>query len=200
MRKIWTLICFLVAACMGISCAFLVGCKGKPDGNKPYEPPRYEELPIVFAPENCEVIAEDTLFGNILDCNGFIAICGTYEELEQECLKNGYDFFDSDDRENNLYDSDAGKIIRGFTDEDFADKALVVCAIYCPGFDRQYLIEEVEVAGNELTLKICYPSSGIQSQMINVAFLIAAVDKSYISEVSTAKFVTRGEKIKYIEL
>ncbi len=51
-----------------------------------------------------------------------------------------------------------------------------------------------------MTLKICYPSSGIQSQMINVAFLIAAVDKSYISEVSTAQFVTRGEKIKYIEL
>lgn len=185
---------------MGISCAFLVGCKGKPDGNKPYEPPRYEELPIVFAPENCEVIAEDTLGNNILDCNGFIAICGTYEELNQECLKHGYDFFDYDDRETNLYNSDAGKIIRGFTDEDFADKALVVCAIYCAGFDRQYLIEEVEVAGNKLTLKICCPSSGTVSLMINVSFLIAAVDKSYISEVSTAQFVTRGEKIKYIEL
>lgn len=190
LKKIKKAICLLNVACLSLAGTFIIGCKDKPN-----EEPPYEEPPVVFVPENCEVIVEDTLFGNITDCNGFITICGTYEELKQECLKHGYDFFDYDDRETNLYDTDAGKIIRGFTDEDFADKALVVCAIYCTGFYSQYRIEEVEVAGNELTLKICCLSSDTVSLMINVSFLIAGVEKSLVDGVTDLEYVLRYYKI-----
>ncbi|MDE6504991.1 MAG: hypothetical protein K2L42_03890 [Clostridia bacterium] len=168
-RKIF---CLSVAACVGIFGLFVVACNNEEQSEKP---------PLIV--DNCEVVAEDTLYGAADGGNDFIAVCNSFGEFKRECLRNGYDFFDKNN-EYNYYDTIAGETLRGYTDVYFADKAFVVCAFYRSSWGGQYRIQKVNVTENKLTLYIRYPESETEDDVINRMFLVAGVDKSLVYGVT----------------
>lgn len=165
LKKIKTIICLLIVACL--SSIFVVGCSNE------------NEEELLLDPQNCEVIVETTLYHPIDGCKDFIAICSSLDEFKKICLKNGYDFFDGSNKDKNHYDTDAGKIIRGYSDEYFENNAFVVCAFYRSAWAGQYRIEEVEVIADNLVMYVKYPRSEIAECVINNVFLIVGVEKSY---------------------
>ncbi len=170
-KKLKISLCLLLAICMG---ALISGC------NKPPAPPK-----------NCEAVVEATLYSGTEGCKDFVAICRSLDELEEECLRNGYDFFNESNSQNNCYDSEAGKKIREYNDEYFQSKVFAVCAFFSNGRLGQYRIEEAEVAANKLTLYIRRPKKNDAADVINNVFLIAGVDKSLVSQVTSIEYVLR---------
>ena len=148
-----------------------------------------DEKPMTL--KNCEAEVETTLYSGVDKCKDFIAICNSLDEFKEECLRNGYDFFDNNNQENNCFNTTAGEKIHQYTDEYFEDKAFVVCAFYKSSWAGQYLIEEVKVTSKKLTLYIKYPRNDTANCVINNVFLIAGVNKSFVSDITDLEYVLR---------
>lgn len=179
MKKVKKLFTLLMVMCTGVCALSIVGCKKEPNN----------ELPVL--PKNCEIIVEATLYSGLDNCKDFSAICNTFAEFKEICLNNGCDFFDVNNKENNFYDTDAGKKIRKYTNEYFKNKAFVVCAFNKSTLLGQYRVEEVEVTASKLILYIKEPKSDSAQDVINYVFMVSSVDKSLLSGVTQLEYVIR---------
>ena len=171
MKKFLAMVAVLFSA--GIMAVFFVGCGAQTSPD----------------PENCEALIETNIYANISECNDFIAICTSPEEFRQQCLTNGYDFFDSENSKQNMYDAECGELVRQLSADEFEDYALVVCAFYLPSYAGQHLIEDVEVQDGQLTMYVRRPRSNAADDVTSYAFLVAQVESSFVSGVEQAEYV-----------
>ena len=171
-------ISFIISLILSISTVPLMACDNGPDKNTPP------------APKNCEVVLETTIYasGNY---ENFIALCRSYEELKESCINNGYDFFNVENQTYNLYNSEAGEIIRQLNDTDFEEETFIVCG-FCNSDDSgQFRIEDVETQGENLTLYINSPCSEIGLTVINCSFLLAKVNTVSILNITNINYSVR---------
>ena len=169
-----------IVSCMALAClclfgAFMTGC----DDEKPDDPVR---------PLNYYVVLESTVYSNISEYKNFIAICNSIAELKRVCSYNNFYFFDNN-YEYNDYNTDAGAILREFTDEYFEKMSLVLCAFCRTNYSGQYRIKKVEVNADKLTMHIKRPDSEVGYEVMNSVFLIAGVDKSFVADVKDLSYV-----------
>lgn len=179
LKKIKKIFYYLSVACLSLGGVFITACIDKPN----------EELP--FVPENYDVVIESTLYSHIENCKDFIALCKNFEEFKQECLQNGYDFFDGNNQENNYYNTSVGQKIREYTDAYFEEKVFLVCAYYKDSWIGQYRIDEININAEKLTLYIKCPKNNSADQVVNNVFIIAGIGKSLVSSVTDVEYILR---------
>lgn len=165
-KAIWAVIIAMLVVCIVLCTALMTAC----GEGEPKEP---EYMP----PKNCDVVLECSGAGGLHnEQESFIAICDSYEDIQEAFALHGNGNFES-------------KEVCEYIDGHSEDKSLVVCYILLRDYSGPYNIREVEVNDGTLTMQIKVSNSTIAFEVLSYAYFIAGVDKSLISEVTECEYV-----------
>lgn len=182
MKRFICTIVFILLECIVVSFG-LTGCSD--DGNDNRTPGTSDSCNI----ENYDIIVETTLYSGIGECNDFVALCKSLNELHKTCIDNGYDFFNKNPQENSLFDTVSGEIIRNISNKEFEESALVVCGFYCSSDPGQYHIDGIEVKDKKLTLYMRYPGNDTANDVECYMFFAIQLNKTIVSNVENTNFI-----------
>ncbi len=164
----------LLSACICMACLFVAGCK------------KEEERPEIPVPQNCDVVLEACVDGPLRSYNfTIIFMSDSYEGITETLSLYGIEDID-------VYDYDSDKE----TDPTFdyavkhalENKIYVVYLEYRMETNDLVRIKEVEVTGGKLTMYVQLPNDFTFNQVPSYTLLIAAVDETYVTDVSSCDY------------
>ena len=166
LKAIGMFICIaLTAAVVCAAAAFATGCDKEPERPK-YRPPK-----------NCDIVLESG-YGWADTYENFIAICDSYDEIQESLINHGAEPLNHDDDE-----------VLEYAKEHAEDKSFVVCFYVRPSYNGPHRLREVEVNDGKLTMYIWYFGDTIAIDVIGSCLFIAGVDKSFVANVTECEYV-----------
>ena len=159
-------ICVATAALlMVIFTVAVTGCDKEP------ERPKYR------LPKNCDIVLESE-YGWADTYENFIAICDSYDEIQESLINHGAEPLNHDDDE-----------VLEYAKEHAEDKSFVVCFYVRTSYNGPHRLREVEVNDGKLTMYIwCFGDTAASTVMGSCLF-IAGVDKSFVANVTECEYV-----------
>ena len=162
------IVCVALAVLLIFALSIVIaGC-----GEKEPKEPKYEP------PKNCDVVLESESGWNNELYENFIALCNTYDEIQEKLINHGAE----------LSGSDNDKVLE-YAKEHAEDKSFVVCFYVVNGYNGQQRLREVEVNDGKLTMYIWCPRNTIVNDVMGNCLFIAGVDKSFVANVTECEYV-----------
>ena len=161
------IVCVALAVLLMLALSMAItGC-----GEKEPEEPKYEP------PKNCDVVLESESGWNNELYENFIALCNTYDEIQEELINHGAE----------LSGSDNDKVLE-YAKEHAEDKSFVVCFYVRTSYNGPHRLREVEVNDGKLTMYIWRSKNSAASDVMGNCLFIAGVDKSFVANVTECEY------------
>ena len=173
MKAIISLLCVI---CIGVFGTVMMGCNDEVD-------PGFNVL--VFY----DIILETTLYDYSDECQDFVEICNSLDDINEACKRNGYDFFDI--YEQNLNPSTASSDRNGndFSDKYFEKNSIIMCAFVRNNYSGQYRFDSIISDGNKLTMALVSPKNEIAEDIMTSVFVIVGIDKPTLAGATELTYV-----------
>ena len=143
----------------------VTGCDKEPEEPK-YEPPK-----------NCDVVLESESGWNNELYENFIALCNTYDEIQEKLINHGAE----------LSGSDNDKVLE-YAKEHAEDKSFVVCFYVRTSYNGPHRLREVEVNDGKLTMYIWRSKDSVSNTVMGNCLFIAGVDKSFVANATDCEY------------